>query len=351
MATDDFESFMKQMGVQSDQRKSSKPTKESKKQKPPKRRGRLDTPQKQSPLELSLEELEKEDRYREYRLEIESKEKENQLLQDTIQQLQGTLFELHETLQSLQNQLNTEKIAHEELQQNTRLLEEQLRSKEALLHEMETKQNEAERLKNSEQENRSQKTLSHLFEEQGIVRLEDQLAVLHQIVINPQYYPFVQRLEVEEDVYAQYIQNEIYCINENIPNDSIEGIVLEVEPKRCELTAGIDLRYATREIITEMLMNGLKRIVLVGIPDAFQGLLRELLSHESMVVNIEGEVSSLSEIPSIERYNLVVVCSAEQNDSMEEKNGQFFLTYSLKEQTIGQALLSLSRTIPELVLD
>ena len=172
---------------------------------------------------------------------------------------------------------------------------------------------------------------------------EEQAKVLRLLTDSSNFWSCLQTIEIESASMSQFLWDELHLIGEQVPLRSlVSGAVLPVSMERCELTGGLDLEYATREIITEMLMAGYKKLAIIGVPRAYDGLLRELFTHESIIVSILGR----GDLENLLSYDIIVVLNEQEVPGLEKESG--VMVYSTEAQSLAAILMDISQEIPNL---
>ena len=156
-------------------------------------------------------------------------------------------------------------------------------------------------------------------------------------------------MEVDKKNMQALLRDEVHLIGKHLGHSSIiSGTVLSVPSDRCELSSGYDLQHSAREIVTEMLMGGFKKMAVIGVPKAYNGLLRELFVHESILISIFG-IGSLEQT-ALNSYDIVIILNEEMG-STPKKGNPHVLWHPLSKESLGTMLHAVSEEIPQLLAE
>lgn len=371
---DEFEAWMGKMGVSS--KGSSKDSSLNKSSvssraargKSPKER-HLETTKsaislkKEDPLTMGLEDLaqssvlqrlkeelvEKEVQYERLQEQLRQSEEEKGVLLKTIKQKEEQLEKQQLTIHKLSEQQTNQEQLQKELHRTLFELQElQAQTEKSWQAEKELRIKEKNEKQKMERATGKKSFFISLLEERGIMILEEQLQVLQLCAESANFLSCFQTLEADAQQTRRFLTEEIHLIGEHIAKKTlISGMILPVSSERCELTRGLNIEYATREIITEMLMSGLKKMAIIGTPKVYDGLLRELFTHESIIVSILG----FGEVENLSTYDIVVILNDSDIGSLSQKSRDKMLRYSLTELSLGEILLEISKQISHIPIE
>ena len=356
--SDDFESLMGKMGVQTN--KGERPTRaktKERKQDTPRERHLASTKGKfknSGPLDIGLEELVQSAEVQKFKDALEEQENLQQNLQEKLKLLEAEKIALlasmgrkEERIQKQENQIQDLLLAKKKEAEEKRNVENSLqKSKERIVIKEQEKQKSISPILVSSKEKAS---ILSLFEERGVVVLDEQFELLKLLTGNSNFLTCFQTMEVDKKNMQELLRNEVHLIGNHLAKvEIISGTVLSVPFDRCELSGGHDIQYSAREIVTEMLMGGFKKMAVIGVPKAYNGLLRELFIHESILVSIFG-VGDL-ELAVLDPYDLVIILNEEILPDLE-KGRRNILRYPLSTYSLGTMLHTVSEEIPQLILE
>jgi hypothetical protein len=356
--SDDFESLMGKMGVQTNkgERPARANTKE-RKQVTPRDRHLASTKGKSKDsghLDIGLEELVQSGEVQKFKDALEEQENLQQNLQEKLKLLEAEKFALlasvgrkEERIQRQENQLQDLLLAKKkEVEEKANLQDSIQKLKESIVMKEQEKQKLISPIIVSPKEKCS---IFSLFEERGVVILDEQFELLKLLTGNSNFLTCFQTMEVDKKNMQELLRNEVHLIGKHLAKgEIISGTVLSVPSDRCELSSGYDLQYSAREIVTEMLMGGFKKMAVIGVPKAYNGLLRELFIHESILVSIFG-VGDL-EPTALNSYDLVIILNEEILPDLE-KGSRNILRHPLSTHSLGSVLHTVSEEIPQITLE
>ncbi len=249
-----------------------------------------------SSLDISLQEFtESIDKVSELKNQIDNLRNQNQNLTQQNQDLSQINKQQTEKLQHLSQQVHTlQKFQQENNIEELKL--ECLRKDEYFNTMQEQWKNEKSELlltlsnvkaTTNDTDPKNAIEIIQFFEKHGISTTDSKRKIVKYIAQHPEHY---LNLYCTDEV-AQSIRNEIILLGQHISDlhDKFSGLVIPVAQEYCEFSTGKDIKNICRQLITEFLLNGWKNNLIVGIPQKYIGVMRELFSHETIIVSINTE--------------------------------------------------------------
>ena len=89
-------------------------------------------------------------------------------------------------------------------------------------------------------------------------------------------------------------------------------------------------------------------MAVIGVPKAYNGLLRELFVHESILISIFG-IGSLEQT-ALNSYDIVIMLNEEMG-STPKKGNPHVLWHPLSKESLGTMLHAVSEEIPQLLAE
>jgi hypothetical protein len=247
-------------------------------------------------------------------------------LEQEVSRLNQLITKLSEDNITLQTDLEQKEEQHKNVQNNWQL------EKETFLLSR-TKEVAVSTPENSDQNLFS--PLKQLCKQRGLTSATDLQLIVEHIATNTEH---CGNVHCNESLF-QSLNNEISLIGSHLSSihPKIPGLVIPVHPDKCELSRGIDINLICRQLITEFLLCNWKKNLLLGVPEKYQGLFRELFAHESITVCISSESHTLQQNND---YDVII-----EHNIMGSSHLSCKINFSENMTSIGETLYKVLQSI------
>ena len=248
-----------------------------------------------------------------------------------LQQEIATLKELHETerLQweadktTLSTRIEQQKQAHANIIAPLNTEIEELR--ESLLHEQKLLASHQEQLRISKdevskvhEEMNVQKTeflnraewipLMGLLNERGLRTHLEYTEFFRVVGDSSHSWTVWKDVQVHRETMQQFLHEQVHLISKKIEDtSSIPGVCIPVDNNKCEVSGGVELLSETRELITEFLLQGWNKLLILGVPRSFVNFLRHQLSQNTVEVQVDPREDKWNFAGEMNNYPVILV--------------------------------------------
>ena len=249
----------------------------------------------------------------------------------TLQMEIETLKEVHqaERLQweadkaTLQTRLEQRQQAH--LNIITPLNTEIKELRESLLHEKQSLASHQEQLRVSrdeivraQEEMNSQKTeflsrsdwipLTGLLDDRGLRTHSEYTNFFRVVGASSHSWTVWKDVQVHKEIMQQFLHEQVHLISRSIEDtSSIPGVCIPVENSKCEMSGGVELLSETRELVTEFLLQGWNKLLILGVPRSFVNFLRHQLSQSTVEIQVDPREDKWNFTNEMNNYPVILV--------------------------------------------
>ena len=186
--------------------------------------------------------------------------------------------------------------------------------------------------------------LTTLLNERGL-RTHGEYTNFFQAVGDSQYaWTLWKDAMVQKESTRAFLLEQVHLISENVRDtSSIPGVCIPVGNDKCELSGGVDLRSEMREVVTEVLLQGWNRLLILGVSKMFVNFVRHNLSSTTIEVQVDPRDSEWAYSPDMRNYPVILVFGGGREKIPEACPSQVFC-YDTKifGQGLQQCRLALS---------
>lgn len=186
--------------------------------------------------------------------------------------------------------------------------------------------------------------LTTLLNERGL-RTHGEYTSFFQAVGNSQYsWTLWKDAMVQKEATRTFLSEQVHLISESIRDtSSIPGVCIPVDNDKCEISGGVDLRSEIRETVTEILLQGWNRMLILGVSKTFVNFVRHHLSKTTIEVQVDARNSEWSYSPAMRSYPVILVFGGGREKIPESCSSEVFC-YDTKVfgQGMQQCRLALS---------
>ena len=236
----------------------------------------LEDQKKFSHFEEQIHGLEKDKE--ELRLQHLNDQKQIDILQEEIQkmrqQLTLTTQELEDQrlgfLAQVEHQANQNSILtkeHQEMLQKVADVQQQIESQIA--------------------ENSIQQSFLKACVGRGFLKISQQAELLQKLSTHAIALSLIQRAQVSPE-FQNFLKDEVLLVGSHIQDPStIQGITISVEPEQCEISQGHPIVDDIREVVTEILLQGWRNFLILGLPKRTLHFVRTSLGQPSIDIQVD----------------------------------------------------------------
>ncbi len=150
--------------------------------------------------------------------------------------------------------------------------------------------------------------LTTLLNERGL-RTHGEYIGFFQAVGNSQYsWALWKDALVQKESTRSFLTDKVHLISEGIRDtSSIPGVCIPVDNDKCELSGGVDLSAEMREVVTEFLLQGWSRVLVLGVSKVFVNFVRHHLSTTTIEVQVDAREGQWSYNTDMRNYPVVLI--------------------------------------------
>ena len=150
--------------------------------------------------------------------------------------------------------------------------------------------------------------LTTLLNERGL-RTHGEYIRFFQAVGNSQYgWTLWKDAMVQKESTRSFLTERVHLISESIQDtSSIPGVCIPIDNDKCELSGGVDLSSEMREVVTEFLLQGWNRVLVLGVSKVFVNFVRHHLSTTTIEVQVDARESQWSYNTDMRNYPVVLI--------------------------------------------
>ena len=205
---------------------------------------------------------------------------------------------LVEEIKRLQSELLQAKQRSAAEQEDLRVLNEELdRMKDTM-----------ERKAKTELETSDTVLLTSLLNERGL-RTHGEYTSFYQAVGDSQHgWSLWKDVVIPRESTQVFLSEQVHLVSDIIRDTSaIPGVCIPVDNEKCELSGGVDLRFEMREIVTEVLLQGWNRVLILGVSKTFVNFVRHNLSKTTIEVQVDARESHWSYNSEMRNYPVILI--------------------------------------------
>ena len=154
-------------------------------------------------------------------------------------------------------------------------------------------------------------------------------------------------VQVHRETMQQFLHEQVHLISKNIEDtSSIPGVCIPVDNNKCEVSAGVELLSEARELITEFLLQGWNKLLILGVPRSFVNFLRHQLSQNTVEVQVDPREDKWNFANEMNNYPVILVFGGGREKIPETCAATVFCyEHTLLGQGIQQCLKALQDNI------
>ena len=182
-----------------------------------------------------------------------------------------------------------------------------------------------EKQKQTHMEESDSVLLTTLLNERGL-RTHGEYTNFFQAVGSSQYsWTLWKDAMVQKESTRSFLLEQVHLVSESIRDtSSIPGVCIPVDNDKCELSGGVDLRSEMREVVTEILLQGWNRLLILGMSKTFVNFVRHNLSTTTIEVQVDARDNEWSYSPDMRNYPVILVFGGGREKIPESCPSQVF---------------------------
>ena len=115
-------------------------------------------------------------------------------------------------------------------------------------------------------------------------------------------------VQVHRETMQRFLHEQVHLISKSIEDSSsIPGVCIPVDNSKCEMSGGVELLSETRELITEFLLQGWNKLLILGVPRSFVNFLRHQFSQSTVEVQVDPREDKWSFTSEMNNYPVILV--------------------------------------------
>ena len=234
------------------------------------------------------------------------KEKEAVLAQLTAiqEQHQQQLASLQTEIEQLKSQLLSEKQALASHQEQLRFAKDEV---ERVRQEIET-----------QKENHHQQSewlpLTELLNDRGLRTHAEFTSFFRVVGASAHSWTVWKDAQVHKDTFRTFLSEQVHLVSESIHDaSSIPGVCIPVDQSKCEISGGVSLLDEVRDLVSEVLLQGWNKVLILGVPVTYVNFLRHQLSQGSIEVQVDPRGDKWIYTSEMNTYPVVVLFGGGQD--------------------------------------
>ena len=257
-----------------------------------------------------------------------------------IEELRQEKERLQETLREEQRQFEVDRVAFQTEQQR---LEETLRQSCSTIEQLETTL-EQERV--TKEESQDKQTLQTLLSNRGLRTHTDFTAFLKAMSDSTHCWNLFKDALLNKEMATPFLEQQVHLVAENIVDTSnIAGVCVPVSSEKCEISAGVDLSMEMREVMTEMLLRGWNKLLILGMRRSFVTFFRHAMGDSTIEVQVDAREAAWHYSEEMNGYPVIFVMGAGEDRIPSQSTA---LVISSEHSAVGPALRELRQTLAQL---
>ena len=160
----------------------------------------------------------------------------------------------------------------------------------------------------SQQHQEDNKILQDLLSERGLRTHAEFTAFVKAMGESTHCWNFFKDALLPKAYTTSFLESEVHLMAEGIQDvSSIAGVCVPVSADKCEVSAGVDLTIELREVVTEMMLRGWNKLLIVGIQRSFVTFLRNAFGENSIDVQVDAREEAWQYSDEMNGYPAVLV--------------------------------------------
>jgi hypothetical protein len=204
-------------------------------------------------------------------------------LTTTIEELRQEKERLETLIRETQQHFEQEKLTYQTEQQR---LEETIRQSTSTIEQLNSTLQQERIVKEASQETQ---TLQTLLANRGLRTHTDFTAFLKSMSESTHCWNLFKDALLNKEMAIPFLEQQVHLVSDTISDTSnIAGICVAVSSEKCEIGAGVDLSTEMREVMTEMLLRGWNKLLILGMRRSFVTFFRNAMGESTIEVQVDA---------------------------------------------------------------
>lgn len=261
-------------------------------------------------------------------------------LTSTIEELRQEKERLEEALREAQQQYAQERVT---LQTEQQRLEETVRQSSSTIEQLEITLQQERTVKEASQETQS---LQILLSKRGLRTHTDFTAFLKAMSDSTHCWNLFKDALLNKEMAIPFLEKQVHLVADTISDTSnISGVCVAVSSDKCEISAGVDLSTEMREVMTEMLLRGWNKLLILGMRRAFVTFFRNAMGESTIEVQVDARENAWQYSEDMNAYPVIFVMG-EVGDRIPDHCQAIVLSSS--HGIVGPALSELRQALAQI---
>lgn len=220
----------------------------------------------------------------------------------TIEELRLEKERLEMLVRETQQHLEQEKLAFKTEQQR---LEEIIRQSTSSIEQLTSTLQQERIAKDDSQETQ---TLQVLLSNRGLRTHTDFTAFLRAMSESTHCWNLFKDALLNKEMAVPFLEQQVHLVSDTISDTSnISGVCVAVSSEKCEIGAGVDLSTEMREVMTEMLLRGWNKLLILGMRRCFVTFFRNAMGESTIEVQVDAREDAWIYSDEMNGYSVIFV--------------------------------------------
>ena len=150
--------------------------------------------------------------------------------------------------------------------------------------------------------------LTTLLNERGLRTHGEYTSFYQAVGTSPHSWNVFKDATVPKESTRAFLAEQVHLVCSSIRDtSSIHGVCVPVDNDKCELSGGVSLRDEMRELVTEILLQGWNKLLILGMAKTYVNFVRHHLSKTTIEVQVDAREGQWSYSPDMRNYPVILV--------------------------------------------
>ena len=150
--------------------------------------------------------------------------------------------------------------------------------------------------------------LTTLLNERGLRTHGEYTSFYQAVGTSPHSWSVFKDATVPKESTRTFLTEQVHLVCSSIQDtSSIHGVCVPVDNDKCELSGGVSLRDEMRELVTEILLHGWNKLLILGLAKTYVNFVRHHLSKTTIEVQVDAREGQWSYSPDMRNYPVILV--------------------------------------------
>ena len=197
----------------------------------------------------------------------------------------------------------------------------------------------------TKEESQDTHTLQTLLSNRGLRTHTDFTAFLKAMSDSTHCWNLFKDALLNKEMATPFLEQQVHLVAENIVDTSNAGVCVPVSSEKCEISAGVDLSMEMREVMTEMLLRGWNKLLILGMRRSFVTFFRHAMGDSTIEVQVDAREDAWHYSEEMNGYPVIFVMGAGEDRIPSQSTA---LVISSEHSAVGPALRELRQTLAQL---